>query len=88
MTAVKIDPELNLDNTSLVLKKISENDYAVFKHEGEYCKIIYSRDYIYQNWLPKSGLKKFNSFELHHFQNRHEKTDVKNSIVNIYIPLG
>ncbi|MBC8505603.1 MAG: AraC family transcriptional regulator [Anaerolineales bacterium] len=40
---------------TLVTRTFPAGDYAAFKHEGSLEDLAYTRDFIYQSWLPKSG---------------------------------
>jgi len=60
-------PSPDIPDTALVTKTLPAGRYARFIHRGGREALELTRDYIYQTWLPKSGERLAQPFELERY---------------------
>jgi AraC family transcriptional regulator len=86
MAAVEVK-SLDIMGSALVVKTMPPSTYAKFIHKGPYKDLGLTLDYIYQTWLPKSGKRLANSFEIECYGRDFRCPDNEECEREIYIPI-
>lgn len=72
---------------NMQLKEINGGKYAKFIHTGKVDSLIYTYQYIWGVWFPKSGYKLANRVDFECYTERFLGADNENSQVDIYFPI-
>jgi AraC family transcriptional regulator len=77
-----------IPNKKFKIKTIPQQEYAVFKHIGNYQSISKTYDKIFSNWLFTSGKQVFEHPFLEFYTKHESHTDDENEYeTEIYVPL-
>ena len=80
-------PGTDISDSALVVKSIPSSKYARFIHKGPSRCLRYTLEYIYHNWLHKSGERLAYAFELETYQGELGGWDHEEAERGIYIPI-
>lgn len=69
-----------------VVREVPANKYAVFTHHGLLDTLKDTYDYIYQTWLPQSGLELAGKYDMEVYDEKF-KSGSPDSIMYIYLPV-
>jgi AraC family transcriptional regulator len=78
-----VDIEPPLERTDL-----GGGEYAVLRYKGPYEQLMPQYDFLYKEWLPKSGRKAGDGPSLEEYLNDPSNTSPSELLTNIYIPLA
>lgn len=74
MAAVELEIS-NFEAPALVMRSLPAGEYAAFNHQGSLDNLVYTQDFIYQTWLPKSGMRLAQPLEIDFYaQNMEDNT--------------
>ena len=79
----------NTDNIpdGMIAKSFPANEYAVFTHKGSLAKLKDTYNFIYKEWVPKSGCELTEYYEFELYDRRFNPMDQENSEIDIYLPV-
>ncbi|MCD4785990.1 MAG: GyrI-like domain-containing protein [Candidatus Eremiobacteraeota bacterium] len=71
----------------MVTRTIPAHKYAMFTHKGELSNLSHTYDYIFGEWLTKSGYDIADNFDFELYDERFNLKDQKNSEIDVYLPI-
>jgi predicted transcriptional regulator YdeE/DNA-binding transcriptional MerR regulator len=85
VAALKVDSEADIPE-GMVLRHVPAAKYAVFTHVGSLDKLKDTYNYIYQTWVPQSGMQLDGSFDFEYY-NQDFQDFAPESRFYIYVPI-
>ena len=85
VAALKVDSEKDIPE-GMVLRHVPAAKYAVFTHIGALDKLKDTYNYIYQTWVPQSGVQLDGSFDFEYY-NQDFQDFAPESRFYIYVPI-
>lgn len=82
LTAQAIEIEAPLERT-----EIAGGDYAILRHKGPYADMKFAYDWLYGDWLPRSGREPGDAPCLEAYLNNPRETAPVDLLSDIYLPL-
>lgn len=84
----EVDREESPVPAGMAAKRLPAADYAVFSHKGTLARLNDTFQYIYEEWLPRSGRIRTDAPEFARYDERYLGPADENSVLDLFIPVS